>query len=434
MSLSNQTFEFSLNRAFDILRNGATLGLLFDIPLLSLVPSMGWSEGNRRFHTVFLDFIHASSNFSFLRNILMRFASSKYISMKKILIFIILFSTLVSCVETHYSNSFESNNDIPSNKGIYYWKTIFKLNDYELDFLKRHEIIRIYVKMFDVALQNNSPDDTLSVIPIATTRFKSHIPEGIEIVPTVYITYEALSHLKGKDREYIESYVQRILTRIDAMISYNEIQEVREVQFDCDWTSNTSYAYHCICDYAKRNLNKSGRKFSITLRLHQMDLEKYRFPSADRGVLMLYNTGSFKNPNSTNSILNYNDAQPYIRRHEVPFPVDYAYPTYSWSLLFRNNDFKCIVKDIDLNEQSLLQKTDYNRYIVQKDTLIGKLQLRKGDMIRHETSEYKEIELVKSDLTRRHDMKNSRQIIYHLDSTNLSNFSDHEIKYMLLAY
>ena len=138
--------------------------------------------------------------------------------MKQILIFIILFSALVSCVETHYSNPFESNNDIPSNKGIYYWKTIFKLNDYELDFLKRHEITRIYVKMFDVALQNNSPDDTLSVIPIATTRFKSHIPEGIEIVPTVYITYEALSHLKGKDREYIESYVQRILTRIDAMI------------------------------------------------------------------------------------------------------------------------------------------------------------------------------------------------------------------------
>ena len=28
MSLSNQTFGFSLNRAFNILRNGATLGLL----------------------------------------------------------------------------------------------------------------------------------------------------------------------------------------------------------------------------------------------------------------------------------------------------------------------------------------------------------------------------------------------------------------------
>ena len=342
-------------------------------------------------------------------------------------------TVLFACQQNPDSSTSITSSEISSN-GIYYWKTCFCLDDYELAFLKKHEISRIYVKMFDVALQNDSPHDTISVIPIATTRFESSIPEGIEIVPTVYITYEALSHLKGKDREYIESYAQRILTRVDAMISYNEIQKVREVQFDCDWTSNTSYAYHYICDYAKRNLNKNGRKFSITLRLHQMGLENYRFPSADRGVLMLYNTGSFKNPNSTNSILRYNDAEPYIRRHEVPFPVDYAYPTYSWSLLFRNNEFKCIVRDIDLRELSLFQKSDYNRFLVRKDTLIGNLHLRKGDIVRHETSEFKEIERVKSDLSRRHDMKHSRQIIYHLDSTNLSNYTDHEIKYMLLAY
>ena len=342
-------------------------------------------------------------------------------------------AALFSCQQSPDNSNTITSFDVSSN-GIYYWKTRFCLDDYELDFLKRYEISRIYVKMFDVALQNDSQDDTLSVIPIATTRFESPIPEGIEIVPTVYITYEALSHLRGKDREYIESYAKRILTRVDAMISYNEIQNVREVQFDCDWTSNTSYAYRCICDYVKRNLNKSGRQFSITLRLCQMGLENYRFPSADRGVLMLYNTGSFKNPNSTNSILSYSDAEPYIRRHEAPFPVDYVYPTYSWSLLFRNNEFKRIVRDIDLRDSSLFQKSDYNRFVVQKDTLIGNLQLRKGDIVRHETSEYKEIERVKSDLSRRHDMKNSRQIIYHLDSANLSNYSDHEIKYMLLAY
>lgn len=353
--------------------------------------------------------------------------------MKQIQTFLILLTVLFACQQNPDSSTSITSSEISSN-GIYYWKTCFCLDDYELAFLKKHEISRIYVKMFDVALQNDSPHDTISVIPIATTRFESSIPEGIEIVPTVYITYEALSHLKGKDREYIESYAQRILTRVDAMISYNEIQKVREVQFDCDWTSNTSYAYHYICDYAKRNLNKNGRKFSITLRLHQMGLENYRFPSADRGVLMLYNTGSFKNPNSTNSILSYNDAEPYIRRHEVPFPVDYAYPTYSWCLLFRNNEFKCIVRNIDLMEPSLFQKSDYNRFVVRKDTLIGNLQLRKGDIVRHETSEFKEIERVKSDLSRRHDMKHSRQIIYHLDSANLSNYTDHEIKYMLLAY
>lgn len=175
--------------------------------------------------------------------------------MKKILIILLLFAAIVSCQQTSTTNTDVTNK--ASSNGIYYWKTRFYINDYDLDFLKKHEISRIYVKMFDVALQNDSPDDTLSVIPIATTRFESPIPDGIEIVPTVYITYEALSHLKGKDREYIESYAQRILTRVDAMISYNEIQKVREVQFDCDWTSNTSYAYHYIFLWIFQKIKKS---------------------------------------------------------------------------------------------------------------------------------------------------------------------------------
>ena len=195
--------------------------------------------------------------------------------MKQILTYVIILTVLIACQQNPESSNTTSPSGIVSSNGIYYWKTRFCLDDYELDFLKKHEISRIYVKMFDVVLQNDSQDDTLSVIPIATTRFESPIPDGIEIVPTVYITYEALSHLKGKDREYIESYAQRIMTRVDAMISYNEIQKVREVQFDCDWTSNTSYAYRCICDYAKRNLNKNGRKFTHIPRIPSFGAETF---------------------------------------------------------------------------------------------------------------------------------------------------------------
>ena len=106
-----------------------------------------------------------------------------------------------------------------SGRGIYFWKTKFTLNDYELRFLKDHDISRLYVKFFDVVLDNHSNDDTLSIVPIATTRFESEFPDDIEIVPTVYITYEALAHLKGKDIKDIDSYTQRILTRIGAMLS-----------------------------------------------------------------------------------------------------------------------------------------------------------------------------------------------------------------------
>ena len=149
---------------------------------------------------------------------------------------------------------------------------------------------------------------------------------------------------------------------------------------------------------------------------------------------MLYNTGSFKNPDCINSILSYADAAPYIKKHKILFPVDYAYPTYSWCLLFRNHEFKSIVRNIDLTDSLAFIKSDFNKYVVQKDTIINLMQFNKGDVVRHETSEFREIERVKSDLSRRHNMIDSRQIIYHLDSANLSNYTDDEIKYMLMSY
>ena len=92
------------------------------------------------------------------------------------------------------------------------------------------------------------------------------------------------------------------------------------------------------------------------------------------------------------------------------------------------------MRNLDLKNETLYKKSDYNKFIVQKDTLIAGTQLQKGDMIRYETAEFKEIERVKSYLSKYHDMRNSRQIIYHLDSTNLSKFSDDEIKNIYMVY
>lgn len=353
--------------------------------------------------------------------------------MKRIILFIILLPLLISCkTSTKVDVQYVDEQATQTDNGIYFWKSQFKLNDYELQFLEDHNISRLYVKMFDVALQTEDPEDTLALVPIATTRFVSPIPEGVEVVPVVYITYEAISHLNNKSESYKESYVKRILHRIDAMASFNEISGINEVQFDCDWTESTLRTYRYICNRAKGMLNQRKKQFSITLRLHQMN-DDY-FPEADRGVLMLYNTGSFKNPDCVNSILTYNDAQPYIRKHELPFPVDYAYPTYSWNLLYRDNEFKSIARNLDLTDSVTFAKADYNKYVVQNDTVINALFLIKGDMIRHETSDFNEIERVKSEVSRRHNMNNSRQIIYHLDSANLSKYTDNEIKYMLMSY
>lgn len=359
--------------------------------------------------------------------------------MNKYLILAFLLAGIASCTpKTGNTAVSESDNATsacssdPSGNGIYYWKTLFSLNEYEKNFLQQHDISRIYIKLFDVALQTQNPTDTLELVPIATTRFLEAVPEDMEVVPTVYITYESLRQLNQMGHHERESYVDRILRRVEAMVSFNRLPNVKEVQFDCDWTSSTYWTYRQICNHAKNTLNAKGLKFSITLRLHQMDDDDCM--PADRGVLMLYNTGSFKNPDAANSILTYNDAEPYIRHNDIKYPVDYAYPTYSWSLLYRDNEFKCIIRNIDLSDSSVYEKIDYNKYKVSRSTTAGDIRLSVGDIIRHETSEFKEIERVKSDMSRMHDMKRSRQIIYHLDSANLSNYTDNEIEYMLMAY
>lgn len=359
--------------------------------------------------------------------------------MKKYLILAFLLAGLTSCASRTGNNVASDSHtetsacdSTQSGNGIYYWKTIFSLNDYEKGFLQKHDISRLYIRLFDVALQTQDRQDTLALVPVGTIQFKDQVPENLELIPTVYITYESLRMLNKMNHKERESYVNRILKRVENMISFHELPNVKEVQFDCDWTQATRYTYYHICKMSKNILNSKGLKFSITLRLHQMN-DDYCMP-ADRGVLMLYNTGSFKNPDATNSILAYNDAEPYIRSHDFEYSVDYAYPTYSWNLLFREDEFKCIIRNIDLEDSEIYEKIDYNKYRVIKDTTTGNIHLEEDDIIRHERSEFKEIERVKSDLSRKHDMKNSRQIIYHLDSTNLSNYSDDEIKYMYMAY
>lgn len=85
--------------------------------------------------------------------------------MKQIISIICLFAALISCRQNSSAPVPAVESTTLNNNGIYFWKTRFNLNDYELDFLRKHEISRIYVKMFDVALQNESPQDTLSLIP-----------------------------------------------------------------------------------------------------------------------------------------------------------------------------------------------------------------------------------------------------------------------------
>ncbi|MGN0190523.1 MAG: hypothetical protein ACI39U_02595, partial [Candidatus Cryptobacteroides sp.] len=160
------------------------------------------------------------------------------------------------------------NPDIASvqERGIYYWKSRFQLDGQETAFLREHNVSRLYLKMFDVAADKDMDSGEIGVFPIATTKFISPVPDGMNVVPTVYITLEALKRSAGNE----DILARRIVERVLAMVSFHKLGPVRMVQFDCDWTSSTRNSYFSLCGTARELLKKKGIALSGTVRLHQI--------------------------------------------------------------------------------------------------------------------------------------------------------------------
>lgn len=278
---------------------------------------------------------------------------------------------------------------------IYHWKTVFDLDSAETAFLQKHDVKRIYLRMFDVATEHDFLNDATDVVPVATTRFVSPVPDGVEIVPVTYITLDALRMMLGREEEFASLIVERML----AMCSYNECGEIKELQLDCDWTNTTKESYVDLCRVVRDLLHAKGVALSITVRLHQL---REAPPPADSGVLMLYNTGALKCPETQNSILNYDDVEAYVKPVEYPMPLDYAYPTFGWGVKFAGNRFVSIVS-YDSDEMADDEHIRYERPHIY--TILGVKELVEKNIGKPAKG----------------------NILYHLDYSQFKHYTDDEI-------
>lgn len=278
---------------------------------------------------------------------------------------------------------------------VYYWRTTFDLSESENAFLRLHNIRRIYLRMFDVAVEYLN--DSYEIVPIATACFSSEIPHDVQIVPTVYITLEALREMKGDEAKYAEL----IIERLKAMVSYNGCGTINEIQFDCDWTSSTRTTYHELCRAAGKLLHNDKIALSSTIRLHQL---KEEAPLVDYGVLMLYNTGALKSPTTRNSIIDIEDVSPFtLYMPKCNIPLDYAYPAFGWGVKFHDGKFQRIVTHPETEP------------------------LGEGDTIRIERPTIEAITRVKELVESKLGAPSRYRIIYHLDNKQLKYYTDDEI-------
>lgn len=315
----------------------------------------------------------------------------------------------------------------PAYNSVYFWKTGYILNSTEKQFLQEFNIRRMYIRFFDVVTADPTLLYEIDAIPIATIRFEELPPQTIEVVPTVYITLEALRYMQGEEN----IYATKIIKRITAILKAHKIENVSEIQFDCDWTASTKECYFKLCHAARKLLQVHKLQLSSTIRLHQLSQKE---PPVDRGILMLYNTGAIKKRETRNSILSYEDVIPYVKNIKYNLPLDFAYPTFTWGVWFRNNTFKAILRNTDFSDTTHFWQQSDSTYLVLKDLVQESHQLVAGDVIRLETSNFKEIIRVKKLVEKKLPQTSYNSIIYHLDSLNLSKYSTDEINSILHTY
>lgn len=310
---------------------------------------------------------------------------------------------------------------------VYYWKTVFHPDSADLAFLSRHDVERIYLRMFDVVEQYEGG----SAVPNATVRISDAdyalIRDSLsakEFVPVVYITLEGLTAMEGRERELAAEIVDRVRN----MVSYNELPNVAELQLDCDWTGSTREQFFSLCRAAREHIavRELPWRLSATIRLHQLDGE---VPPVDNGVLMVYNTGCFDDPDDDNSIISADDVKPYLKNiSSYPLYLDVAYPTYSWQLVFRDREFLGLADDIDTVDTTIVCPVGKDRYELLRDIDYGGTVLLEGDMVRLEGSPFDDVIEVKRLVEEAFGGRRHSNILYHLDSENLSNYSSDEIE------
>ena len=215
---------------------------------------------------------------------------------------------------------------------VYYWRTDLRLDSTERAFLKQYNIKKVYCRYFDVVMG----DSSIGPRPNATISFSDSLPDGIEIIPTIYITEDCM-HKPHKD------LAEKIVQRIRQMNETNNINNVHEIQIDCDYTSRSRKTYYKFLEdvcgkwrSAEGRLLPKGRKkeesgkriVSTTIRLHQLSMPA---PPVDYGTLMVYNTGDPRKWQERNPILDYRDVYPYLKHlDQYALPLAVAYPVYQW--------------------------------------------------------------------------------------------------------
>lgn len=305
---------------------------------------------------------------------------------------------------------------------FYFWKTVYQSNTIEESYLNHFKSKKLFVRILDV-----DRDLSGGISPVAPIKFKDQIPTNIEMVPVVFIVNDILKEIND---DQLKKLAANIVQFVNGKVKQAGKSSFAELQIDCDWTATTRLSYFALLEEIKKRL--SDKVLSSTLRLHQLkNQEKSGIPPVDKVLLMCYNMGNLRKYGTQNSILDVKELEKYANENLAyyPMPIDVALPLFSWSVVFRKQNYAGISKRLkfaDLQLGTMFSKTNKGLYVAQKD--LPEFGLYKNDEIRFEASKFEDIKQSAVYLDRYLARKPLNLLFYHLDEPTLKNFKTHELE------
>lgn len=302
----------------------------------------------------------------------------------------------------------------PIPVSFYYWRTSFQLTDLEKEYINELKVNKLYIRYFDVALNNSA------LVPVTSIVFNEKI-QKIEIVPVIYIKNEVF--LQNTDTKDL---VQKIYNYI-AQINNKNGFRTNEIQFDCDWSLKSKQNYfQFLADFKKLH-----PELSATIRLHQIKYpEKAGIPDVDKGVLMYYNMGVISSGDN-NSIYDRSVAQRYIKSlQNYSLPLNIALPVFSWGVHIRDNKVVNLIGGLSNNDlqKHPFEKVSENRYRVIEDFIYQGRYLAKNDVVKIEEPSAEQLKEMMKDLKNHLKKKPNEIIFYDLNEKNVTKYEKETFK------
>lgn len=306
---------------------------------------------------------------------------------------------------------FSCQNQPQQPISFYYWKQTFELTKEQQQLLKETKAERLYMKFFDVILDENK-----QAKPISKIQFNES--SKLEVIPCVFIQNDVFRYTND-----VHSLAKKISHLIDEIADHQSLK-IKEIQIDCDWSKGTRDVYFAFLEELKKQ--QGNINVVCTIRLHQIKYqESSGIPPVAKGLLMCYNMDDIEGISTPNSIIASKVLKQYVNEDtSYPLDLDLALPIYQWGLIFRLGSLSVISNDLSVQSfpAKALTRINNNTYKVNNNLVVNETNLCKGDLIRFETSDVKELVQIAEQL-KKTKLTFKQLIYYHISQEHLKQYN-----------